>query len=200
MPDAGALLEQVRKTSAAEWLAVALGVAYIILIMRRQRWGWAAGGVSSLILTALAVRAHLPMQALLQFSYVLAAVYGWIKWAPGASAQRIGVWHWRGHLLAIAASLAVSLLLARLLKQEGYSAWPFLDSLVACLGLFATWLVARVYLENWLYWILIDALSLYLFIAQGLVVTAMLFAAYLVIATIGFVSWWRNWRTGAAVP
>ena len=71
---------------------------------------------------------------------------------------------------------------------------------MACLGLFATWLVARVYLENWLYWILIDALSLYLFIAQGLVVTAMLFAAYLVIATIGFVSWWRNWRTGAAVP
>jgi nicotinamide mononucleotide transporter len=192
------LFEQVRRTSAAEWLAVALGVVYIILIMRRQRWGWVAGGASSLILTMLAARAHLPMQALLQLSYVVAAVYGWMKWAPDAAAQRVGVWHWRGHLLACAVSMIVSLLLARLLMQEGYSAWPFLDSLVACLGLFATWLVARVYLENWLYWILIDAMSLYLFIAQGLVVTAALFVIYLLISIFGLASWWRSWRAGSA--
>jgi len=202
MPESGAgdLLEQVRRTSPAEWLAVILGVVYILLIMRRRRWGWAAGGASSLILTVLAARAQLPMQALLQFSYVIAAVYGWMKWAPDAAGQRIGTWHWRGHALACAASLVASLLLARLLQQEGYSAWPFLDSLVACLGLFATWLVARVYLENWLYWIVIDAMSLYLFIAQGLVVTALLFAVYLVIATAGLVSWWRAWRAGTAAP
>jgi nicotinamide mononucleotide transporter len=198
MPDVRVdeLLEQIRRTPAVEWLAVVLGLIYIVLIMRRQRWGWVAGGASSLILTALAARAHLPMQALLQFSYVIAAVYGWVKWAPDAAGQRIGVWHWRGHLLACTASLIASLLLARLLLREGYSAWPFIDSLVACLGLFATWLVARVYLENWLYWILIDALSLYLFVAQGLVVTAMLFAIYLVIATAGLASWWRSWRAG----
>lgn len=200
MPEAAVLLEQVRRTSAAEWIAVALGVVYALLILRRQRWGWVAGGASSLILTVLAARAHLPMQALLQFSYVVAAVYGWRKWAPDAAAQQIGTWHWRGHLLAVVASVAASLLLARLLRQEGYSAWPFLDSLVACLGLLATWMVARVYLENWIYWILIDSLSLYLFNAQGLVVTAMLFAVYLVIATAGLVSWWRSWRAGLAAP
>lgn len=200
MPEftAGQLLEQVRRTSGAEWLAVALGVVYIILIMRRKRWGWAAGGASSIILTVLAARAQLPMQALLQFSYVVAAVYGWLKWAPDSTAQRIGVWHLRGHCVAIAVSVLASLLLARLLEREGYSAWPFLDSLVACLGLLATWLVARVYLENWLYWLLIDALSLYLFIAQGLVVTAMLFVIYLVIAAAGLASWWRSWRRDMA--
>jgi nicotinamide mononucleotide transporter len=202
MPEASAaeLLEQVRRTSIAEWLAVALGVVYIVLILRRQRWGWAAGGLSSLILTVLAARAHLPMQALLQLSYVVAAVYGWLKWAPDSTGQRVGVWHWRGHAIAVAVSVVASLLLARLLEQEGYSAWPFLDSLVACLGLVATWMVARVYLENWLYWILIDALSLYLFLAQGLAVTAMLFVIYLVIAVAGLASWWRSWRAGAATP
>ena len=131
-----------------------------------------AGGASSLLLTLLAARAHLPMQALLQFSYVVAAVYGWLKWAPDAAGQRIGMWHWRGHAVVCAGAVVVSLLLAKLLMREGYSAWPFLDSLVACLGLFATWLVARVYLENWLYWIVIDSFSLYLFSAQGLVVTS----------------------------
>jgi nicotinamide mononucleotide transporter len=197
---AAELLEQVRRTPAVEWLAVALGVVYIILIMRRQRWGWAAGGASSLILTVLAARAQLPMQALLQFSYVVAAVYGWIKWAPDAASQRIGHWNWQGHVMVGTATVLVSLLLARLLMREGYSDWPFLDSLVACLGLFATWLVARVYLENWLYWILIDSLSLYLFTAQGLVVTAMLFVIYLVISCIGLATWWRTWRAGTAAP
>lgn len=194
------MLEQVWRTPPAEWLAVVLGVVYIVLIMRRQRWGWAAGGASSLILMVLAARAKLPMQAVLQFSYVVAAVYGWWKWAPDAAGQRIGHWHWKGHVLAWITALVVSLLLAHLLEKEGYSAWPFLDSLVACLGLLATWMVARVYLENWLYWMLIDSLSLYLFSTQGLVVTSLLFAIYFVISTVGLVTWWRSWRAGTAVP
>jgi nicotinamide mononucleotide transporter len=192
-----ALLLQLQTTSLAEWIAVAMGVVYVLLIMRRNRWGWVAGGVSSLILTVLAARARLPMQAVLQFSYVVASIYGWWRWAPDAEQQRIDTWNWKGHTFAVIVSLAASLALARLLAREGYSAWPFLDSLVTCLGLFATWLVARVYLENWIYWIVIDAVSVYLFLSQGLVVTAVLFCAYLVIATVGLRSWWQNYRRAA---
>jgi len=193
-----ALLAQLRATSATEWVAVALGVVYVLLIMRRNRWGWVAGGISSSILALLAVRAHLPMQAMLQLSYVLAAVYGWWRWVPDSDEQRIGVWHWRGHAVSLVVCLLASLGLARLLAGEGYSAWPFLDSLVACLGLFATWLLARVFLENWLYWIAIDSLSIYLFAVQGLTVTALLFVFYLAIAAQGFRSWHSAWRRGVA--
>jgi nicotinamide mononucleotide transporter len=178
-------------TSAAEWVAVITGVIYILLILRRNRWGWVAGGASSLILAVLAARAQLPMQALLQMSYAVAAVYGWWSWAPQEQPQRITTWHPRGHLLALGVSVLLSLGLARLLAREGYSAYPFIDSIVACAGLFATWLVARVYLENWIYWIVIDAISLYLFAMQGLVLTSVLFALYLVIASFGLRSWWK---------
>jgi nicotinamide mononucleotide transporter len=185
---AGSLWAGVRATGLAEWLAVALGVVYVLLIIRRNRWGWVAGGISSLIFTVLFARSSLPMQALLQGSYVAGAVYGWWSWAPGSQAQRIAVWTLRGHLLTVAVCVLVSLGLARLLAGE--SAFPFVDSLVACAGLFATWLVARVYLENWVYWIVIDAVSIYLCAAQGLIVTAGLFAIYLVIASLGLRSWW----------
>jgi nicotinamide mononucleotide transporter len=195
---AKAMLTQLQSTPPTEWVAVAMGVVYVLLIMRRNRWGWVAGGISSLILTVLTARAHLPMQALLQFSYVVAAVYGWWRWAPDTEAQRIGVWHRRGHVIALALSGVISLALAQLLAREGYSAWPFLDSLVTCLGLFATWLVARVYLENWIYWIAIDSVSVYLFLSQGLVVTALLFCAYLIIAAVGLHSWWQTYRAAAA--
>ncbi|MEO6186556.1 MAG: nicotinamide riboside transporter PnuC [Steroidobacteraceae bacterium] len=186
---AESLWASVRATSAAEWLAVATGVVYILLIVRRNRWGWLAGGISSLIFTVLFARSGLPMQALLQASYVAGAAYGWWSWAAGSQSQPISVWTLRGHLLTVLVCLVASLGLARLLKGE--SAFPFTDSLVACAGLFATWLVARVYLENWAYWMVIDAVSIYLCVAQGLIVTAGLFAIYLVIAALGLRSWWR---------
>jgi nicotinamide mononucleotide transporter len=194
------LWASVRATSGAEWLAVSTGVVYILLIMRRNRWGWLAGGISSTILAVLAARARLPMQALLQLSYVAAAVYGWWSWAPQSQPKHVSVWHLRGHILAVLACVVTSLGVAQLLAGEGYSAFPFLDSLVACVGLFTTWLVARVYLENWMYWIVIDAISIYMFISQGLVVTASLFVIYLVISMIGLRSWWLLRRQAALAP
>jgi nicotinamide mononucleotide transporter len=195
---AESIARNVAATPPAEWLAVVLGVIYIVLIIRRNRWGWAAGGVSSALLVVLAARAHLPMQALLQFSYVVAAVIGWFSWAPGAKPQHIRVWPWSRHLLAIALCLLASLGLAQLLAAQHASAWPFLDSLVTCVGLFATWLVARIYLENWIYWLVIDAISVFLFLAQQLPVTALLFVLYFTIACFGLRSWLRTWRAQQA--
>lgn len=185
---AASLLASVGATSAAEWIAVAAGLVYVVLIIRRNRWGWLFGGISSMIFTVLFARASLPMQALLQASYVVAAVYGWWSWAPQSQPQRISVWTLRGHLLAVTIAVLLSLGLARLLADE--SAFPLLDSLVACAGLLATWMVARVYLENWVYWIVADAVSIYLCLAQGLIVTAGLFAIYLLMAVLGLRSWW----------
>jgi nicotinamide mononucleotide transporter len=188
------VLEGLRSTDPLEWLAFVTGVIYVVLIMQRRRAGWIFGGISALALMVLFWRSRLPMNALLQFSYVVAAVYGWWSWSRPHAVRRIGVWRWPGHLLAFACCLLISLGLWRLLRIEGYSAFPFTDSLVACLGLFATWLVARVYLENWLYWIAVDTVTIYLCLQQGMIVPLLLYAVYLVIATIGFFDWLAKYR------
>jgi nicotinamide mononucleotide transporter len=190
------LLDGLANTVPAEWIADVTGVLYALLVMWRRRLGWVFGGVSSLILAVLTWQARLPMQALLQVSYVLAAVYGWWSWSRPGNARPISVWHWRGHLAAIAGCVLVSLLLSKLLTQD--SAFPFLDSLVFCTGMLATWLLARVHLENWAYWILIDATSIYLCIKQGLVAVAQLFVVYLCIAVVGLAGWWKTWRQSPA--
>jgi nicotinamide mononucleotide transporter len=193
---AAQLWSGLKATGPWEWIADATGVAYVLLVMRQRRVGWVLGGISSLILTALAWQSRLPMQALLQFSYVVAAVYGWWSWSRGGGSRPIGLWHWRGHVLVIAGSVALSLVVSRLLGGE--SAFPFTDSLVFCIGMFATWLLARVYLENWAYWILIDAVSIYLWLAQGSVAIAALFVVYLSLAVAGLVQWWKGWRQARA--
>ena len=190
------LWEGLKTTRPIEWVADVTGVAYALLVMRHRRVGWIFGGISSLILTVVAWRAQLPMQALLQISYVVAAVYGWWSWSRASGMRPIAVWHWRGHVLVLAGCVLVSLVLARLLADE--SAFPFADSLVFCVGMYATWLLARVYLENWAYWIVIDAVSIYLFVAQGLVAVAVLFVLYMAIAVAGLAQWWQTWRKSPA--
>jgi nicotinamide mononucleotide transporter len=192
------VLDGIRATHPAEWLAVISGVVYVLFIMARHRVGWIFGALSSVILMVLAARARLPMNALLQFSYVLAAAYGWWSWSRAPQGRPIGRWHWRGHAVSLAGCVLISLGLAQLLAMDGTSAFPFTDSLVACVGLVATWQVARVYLENWLYWIVVDAVSIYLYFTQGLVVSSLLYVIYLVIATVGFFSWLGKYRRQAA--
>ncbi|MEJ0098364.1 MAG: nicotinamide riboside transporter PnuC [Pseudomonadota bacterium] len=185
----------LKATSLVEWIADATGVVYALLVMWQRRSGWIFGGVSCLILTVLFWKVHLPMQALLQLSYVVAAVYGWWSWSKAEGMRPISLWHWRGHLVALAGCVLVSLLLAHFLAHE--SAAPFVDSLVFCLGILATWLLARVYLENWAYWILIDAVSIVLSFRQGLVSVALLYVLYMGIAISGLLGWWKTWRKPA---
>lgn len=189
------LWEGLKATGPVEWIANGTGVAYALLVMFHKRIGWVCGGISSSILAVLFWRVELPMQALLQVSYVIAAVYGWWSWSRPGGQRPIAVWHWRGHLALVAGCVVASLLLARLLKDE--SAFPFVDSLVFCAGMFATWLLARVYLENWAYWILIDSASIYLSFRQGLFSVVLLFVLYLAIAVTGLAGWWKSWRKAA---
>jgi nicotinamide mononucleotide transporter len=182
----------LKNTGPIEWLAIVTGALYVVLVMRHRRSGWIFGAISCLIQAVLFWRVQLPMQALLQLSYVAASVYGWRKWSQAGDKRPIGVWHLRGHAVMASLCVLVSLLLARFLAGE--SAFPFTDSLVFCVGMFATWLLARVYLENWGYWIVIDALSVYLSFRQGLYAVALLYALYLCIAAAGLVDWLRTWR------
>ncbi len=188
------LLEDLRATTLSEGVAVLLGLAYILLVRRRNRWAWVAGGLSALLFTWLFARAALPMQAGLQLYYVGMSVYGWLHWSRAGQMGRIGTWPWWAHATAIAVVLLLAAGLARLLARETQAAWPYLDSATTVASLLATWLVARMKLENWLYWIVIDTVLAFLYAVQGLVFTALLFVLYLVIAGAGFRTWLHSYR------
>lgn len=190
------LLRGLAITSVPEALAVLLGVAYVLLILKRQRLGWIAGGLSSAIYVYLAARAHLPMQSTLQGYYVAMAFYGWFSWTRAQQLEggRITRWPLRYHLAAMVAIVLLSLLTARWLALETHAAWPHLDSLTTWTSLLATWMVARIKLENWLYWMAADLVTAFLFAAQGYPASAGLFVTYLIIATFGFRAWLRQYR------
>jgi nicotinamide mononucleotide transporter len=192
-----ALLRGLALTSPLEDIAVLLGVVYVLLILKRNRYGWIAGGLSSSIYVYLAARALLPMQSVLQAYYVVMSFYGWFSWTRSKQADqapRIVRWPPLHHLAALALIVLMSLISAHWLALETHAAWPYLDSFTTWVSLLATWMVARMKLENWLYWITADAITAYLFAAQGHPVSTGLFLTYLVIAIFGFREWLTQYR------
>jgi len=185
-------------TSPLEALSVLLGLAYSVFAIRKSRWCWVTGGLSSAILIYLALIARLPMQAALQVYYVVISVYGWWHWTREQESRGIlavTTWPIRLHLLACAVIVVISALTARWLASQTQAAWPFLDSLTTWGSLYATWLQARVKLENWLYWIFIDSVLSFLFGNQGLYFVALLSVVYLGVSAVGFLRWLKSYRT-----
>jgi nicotinamide mononucleotide transporter len=188
------------QVSIWEWTSLTCGVLYALLAVRRSRFCWVAGAASSAIIVPLAWSRSLPAQAVLQAFYVLVSIYGFWRWSSQAQGHglRITVWPWSRHALCIAAITACSMLFAGPLAQFSGAAWPRLDTAVMLGSLLATFMVALGKLENWLYWIVIDLLSLFLFGAQKLWGLALLYAAYAGIAAVGFHVWRRQYRGAAA--
>ena len=184
-----------------ELTAVVLGVAYLLLVVRESLWCWYAAFISTSIFLYLFWEVNLLMESALQVYYLVMAVYGWWHWRSGASNHTgannelaISTWPLRTHLLAIAGVLLASLLSAELLKHYTQAALPLLDSFTTWGSILTTWMVTRKILENWLYWLVIDSVSIYLYLDRELYLTALLFMAYIVIVIIGYRKWLLHYR------
>jgi nicotinamide mononucleotide transporter len=66
---------------------------------------------------------------------------------------------------------------------------PYIDSFTTWGSIITTFMVAHKVVENWLYWIVIDAISIYLYIDRELYQTVGLYSIYLILAVIGYIAW-----------
>ena len=185
-----------------EWTAVVLALAYLLLAMRESLWCWYAAFASTLIYLALFYRVDLLMESALQVYYLAMALYGWWAWRGGAQQQALPIsrraWHW--HLAALLGVLVASAVSGALLGRYTSAARPWADSFVTWGSLLTTWMVTRKLLENWLWWLLIDSISLVIYVDRGLYPTALLFLVYLVIVVFGFLKWKRHYREQQHAP
>jgi nicotinamide mononucleotide transporter len=197
------LLQSLATMPALEWVAVAFALAYLLLAVRQNPWCWACAIVSATIYLVLFARGGLVMQAALQVFYIGMALYGWRAWRGGATGEPLPVSRWRAgrHLGGAGLVLAATLVNGWIIGGPTGGWVPYVDAFVAWASVFATWLVARKVLENWLYWIVVDTVAVALYWTQGFHPTAVLFVLYVVIAVRGFYAWRTDFvRGGAAAP
>jgi len=203
------LLDAVSAALAAmSWLeiaSVAFGLAYLVLAVRQNILCWAAALVSTLLSLVLFYDARLYPETALQVFYAAMAVYGWWQWRhggrPGERAEKdlpVSIWPLRYHAFAIGGSIAAALALGTALSRTN-AAFPYLDSFTSVGAVITTYMVAKKILENWVYWLVIDGITLYIYWQRSLYLYAALFVVYLVLVVIGFCRWRRDWHAQAAL-
>jgi len=193
------LLDAVLAMSPWEVAAVVFAIAYLLLAVRENILCWLFAFISTAIYTVLFWDVSLLMESALNVYYMAMAVYGWYQWTRGGSngggephVLEVQLMSLRQHVLAFALILVLTLTSGYLLGEYSSAAWPFVDSFTTWASVVTTYLVTRKYLQNWLYWIVIDAVSVPLYINRGLNLTALLFVAYIIIAVFGYISWRKH--------
>lgn len=180
--------------SPLEGLAAAFGVVSVFLSTRQSIWSWPTAIVNVAIYTVVFYQGRLYGQMGLQPIYLVLSVYGWYQWLHGG-AQRTELRVTRASPRLLAAlgllNLAAWMALAAILRRTD-AALPWLDALLTTTSLVAQWMMTRKILENWILWIAVDVVYVPTFISQGLYATAMLYAAFLVLALMGVVEWRRS--------
>ncbi|MFI3245508.1 MAG: nicotinamide riboside transporter PnuC [Ferrimonas sp.] len=178
-----------------EAVAVVLAIAYLLLAMRQSLWCWPAAAGSTLIYIALFWHVSLLMESLLSLFYLIMAGVGFYQWrngGPQGASRPLVRWSWQRHLMVIVPTAVVALAVGHWMAQNTSADLAYLDALTTCFAIVTTWMLTIKVVENWLYWVVIDLLSIYLYLAKGLWLTSALYLVYVVLAVVGYLQWLRQ--------
>ena len=175
-----------------EITAVLFAIIYLLLAVKQDVRCWYAAIFSSFLYFFIMMSANLYMEAYLQIFYIFMAIYGWFQWnkiSEDKSKFIVRTWSIKQHLIVISSVISLAYISGSLLNMYTEAALPFIDALTTWGAIIATYMVAKKLLENWIYWFVIDSISVLLFMSRGLYLTSVLFFVYLIIIYFGYKSW-----------
>ena len=189
------LWEGIKATSIIEWLAVLSSLTYVVLAAKRMLICWWFAFIGSSLFVYLCYVGHLYIESILQLFYVVMAVVGWFSWKLSkADDVEIKTWSFKNHVLNIVVSGFVALLLGFIFDQYTLQANPYVDAFTTCYSLSATFMVTRKIMGNWIYWIVIDLVSIYLYAQQDYYLTAVQYGIFTLLAIYGFMAWTKEYK------
>lgn len=181
-----------------EIFGVITGFICVWLAARNNIWNFPVTIVSVFLYMVVFYRARLYADMGLQVYFLGMALYGWYYWIDRSeSGEEIKpVRRITPTLIGIGIVVIAlfTILFGTFLDRQTDAFSPYLDSLCAGGSLFGSFLLSRRILENWLVWIVVDVIYLYLYISKELYLTTILYLAYIVVAIIGYREWKRNWK------
>jgi len=178
--------------SMIEIVAVLLGIANIVLIIRRSVWNFPVAIVMVALYFIIFRDAKLYSDAGLQIFFAAINLYGWWSWNRNKddsgviSVRRLPA---TGYALWITGSILAIWAWGAIMHAETDASYPYWDASVAMLSIVGQILMTRRFVENWHYWIIVNIISIPLYIVKDLHLTAGLYGIFLVLAIAGLVEW-----------
>ncbi|TRX70672.1 nicotinamide riboside transporter PnuC [Carboxylicivirga sp. M1479] len=176
---------------------------YLYYSIREKAWLWPWGIVASAVSLIVFYQSALYADMGLQVYYVVISIYGWWYWLSGQQSDESDTVAIRNisrglmlKLVLVGTGLYVGILSALLyipaIVDIASSDLPYLDAFTTAASIIATWMLARKYIEHWLFWIVINSLSMGMYLFKGLYFYSFLFVVYTIGAVLGYFEWKKS--------
>ncbi|GAA3973235.1 nicotinamide riboside transporter PnuC [Mucilaginibacter dorajii] len=190
------IIQEIRQTSSLEWIGAITGIGCVYLAARQNIWNWLTGIISVLAYLIVFFESGLFGDAGLQIYFLGTGIYGWYFWLRKKERQEKPVisLNLKEYSLVLLATLGLAGLLGLFLQKFTPSKVPYIDGFCTSVSFMAQLLMTRKILQNWALWVFVDICYVPLYIYKGLYVTAILYIILLVLASIGYRDWYREYK------
>jgi nicotinamide mononucleotide transporter len=178
----------------AEHIGMGFSLLFVLFAIKQNVWCWLFGGIGAVFYIFAYYQYKFYADMSLQFYYVAVSVYGWWSWKYGKqedtdsplSISQLSFRQWLQVLLVTAAVFGVYVYFLTVFTDS-----PVIigDSFTTAVCIVATYLAARKVIDNWLLFIVADAVAIALYLYKGMYPTVLLFAVYTVMAVAGYFRW-----------
>lgn len=180
-----------------EIVAVIFGLLSVIFSARNNIWVFPTGMISTAIFVYLLFYWNLLGDMMINGYYFSMSIYGWFIWTRKVDPNHVTPIstmtrreHGTSALIFVATIAFVALVYSVFDKWQN---WPsYVDTLTTALFFVGMWLMAKRKLENWIYWILGDIISVPLYFYKGLTFTSLQYLIFTLIAVLGYQAWKKN--------
>jgi len=179
---------------ALEIFAVIFALLYLFLAMKQNIACWYAAFISTLIYIIIYWDVSLYMESLLNFYYLLMAIYGWINWNKKSQIDKNYVisWSYQNHIIVILIIIILTIISGFSLQKTD-AVYPYLDSFTTWASVVTTFMVAQKILSNWIFWIIINSIAIFLNFDRELYLTVILLMTYQVMSVYGYYQWRKSY-------
>ncbi len=178
-----------------EVIGAVTGLIYLYLEIKQNIWLWPLGLVTSAFYIYIFYDSKFYADMGLQVYYLVISIYGWWHWLYGdnnsGKKNNLPITRISLKLSVFLSLITIALfgILTYILKNFTDSPVPYGDAFTTALSITATWMLARKLIEHWWVWVIVNILSLGLYIWKGLYPTSVLFFFYFVMAIVGYFEW-----------
>jgi len=193
---ANLIWQNIKATSAIEWLAVLLGVAEVLLAKANKILLYPAG-IASVLLTAYVLfHSKLYAECLLNGYYLVMSIYGWWFWVKKKNEPPVKITYstrkdWQ---IAIGIVVIAFIILYYTLKYQTDSTVPVWDAWVSATAWAGMWLLAKRKIENWILLNISNIFAIPLLIYKQLPLFAALTLFLFIVAIFGYFDWRKKIR------
>ena len=181
-----------------EIFGLCAGTLSIALLIKQNIWTWPIGIAYTLASLYIFFTAKLYADFALHVFFLFMSFYGWYYWLQGNSTfdSELPVRRESKKVLAYSIIICVLaiILASNLFTMYTDAELPYWDNTTSILSVLAIWLQSRKKIESWVFWLIIDILSVGIYFYKDLYLYSLLYSIYVAMAFFGYATWLKSYR------